>query len=185
MISLWLLTVNYFAKLACADVSHYWRVSPQTVIWVSDRRIGDEQTFPTWLVEKPSVPTYSPFISNLATKITCFCSVKYEVEYPDYVTGCVILILVRAGDFLFCTMSGPAPVSASDSVYRKPVTFYVQLNRTKRWGDLLPFSSTKIKCVMLCLCSLYTPFYLTAWEQWQRKLYSITAVTSALQFMVF
>jgi hypothetical protein len=55
------LTVNYFVKPACIDVSHCWRVSPHALPWASGRRIGAEQMFPTRLVQKPSsVPTLLP-----------------------------------------------------------------------------------------------------------------------------
>jgi hypothetical protein len=51
--SLSLLTVNYFVKLACADIIHCWRVSPYVTWWTSGETIVAEQKFHTRIAKKP------------------------------------------------------------------------------------------------------------------------------------
>jgi hypothetical protein len=54
MISLSLLTVNYFVKPACAGVSHCWCMSPHAIPWANGQRNREEQMFPTTLIQKLS-----------------------------------------------------------------------------------------------------------------------------------
>jgi hypothetical protein len=66
---------TYCVKLACAGVSHCWRVSPHAILWASGRRIGAEQMFPTRRVQKTSyVTTPLPARPSFGCQDNLMCS---------------------------------------------------------------------------------------------------------------
>lgn len=149
MMSLFLLTVIYYDKLACTGVGHCWCVSPHAILWTNSRRkqrskCSLRQSNRNLLPFRPP----SPLDRHLASKETCLLSNSspfwWNVQKATYgrIKGDYDYLELRCQLYAYITSGiGLRRFSSSDFCWREYTVLQMHFGslRSLFWQNLVIF----------------------------------------------